>query len=93
MVHCADLLDQAMAIDADQAERRLLWAATAERVVSNRACSGYLPDSSLTTAGRDELLESFLCYVHDERSPDLPRLLGARWRRIRRWARDLSLPR
>ena len=93
MVHCADLLDQAMSIDADQAERRLLWAAAAERVVSNRVCSGYLPDSSLTPVGREDLLESFLRYVHDERFPDLPRLLGARWRRIRRCARDVSLPR
>jgi GT2 family glycosyltransferase len=93
IVHCADLLDQAMATDADQAERRLLWVAAAARVVSNRAYPGYLPDSSLSTTGRDDLLETFLRYVRNERAVDLPRLLGARWRRIRRWARELSLPR
>lgn len=92
-VHCADMLEQALAIHADQAERRLLWAAAAERVVSNRACPGYLPDSSLTRAGREELLESFLRYLRDERSVDLPRVLGARWRAIRRWAREHSLQR
>lgn len=93
VVHCADLLDQAMATHAGQSERRLLWTAAAERVVSNRALPGYLPDSSLSTVGREDLLESFLSYVGDERSVDLPRLLGARWRQIRRWARELSLPR
>jgi len=93
IVHCADLLEQAIAIEADESERRLLWVAAAERVVSDRATPSYMPDWSRTTAGREDLLESFLDYVSDERSVDLPRLLGARWRRIRRWARELSLPR
>jgi len=91
VVHCADMLEQAMTIEAGRAERRLLWAAAATRAVSDRACPGYLPEPLRSSAGRRELLDSFLRYIREEREVDLPRLLGARWRRLGRWAGEFSL--
>lgn len=84
------MLEQAMTIEAGLGERRLLWAAAAGRAASDRACSGYLPEGSRTPAGVRALLDSFLRYVRYERKVDLPRLLGARWRKIGRWADEFS---
>jgi GT2 family glycosyltransferase len=91
VVHCADMLDQAMAIDTGTDQRRLLWVVAAGRAVSNRLYGPFLPESARTEDGRRRRLGAFLDHVRGERSLDLPALLGARWRTIIRWARDLSL--
>ena len=91
VVHCADMLDQAMAIEAGLDQRRMLWVAAAGRAVSDRLYGRFLPESARTAAGRRRRLAAFVEHVREERTLDVPGLLGARWRTIIRWARDLSL--
>ncbi|MGI8631596.1 MAG: glycosyltransferase family 2 protein [Solirubrobacterales bacterium] len=90
LVHCADMVEQAMVLDIDHAERQLLWGAALVRVLSGRARPSVVPSAGTTSAEREEVLESFLGYLRNQRAIDLPRLLGVRWRRIRRWAWDFS---
>jgi len=90
VVHCADMLEQAMAVPAQRDQRRMLWGAAAGRVVSGRASPAYLSEAPLSRARHRRLLRAFVDHVRDERDLDLPALLGARWRTISRWARDLS---
>jgi GT2 family glycosyltransferase len=88
IVHCADMFEQAVALDIDQPERRMLWTATLLRLL--RARPHYIPDRGPPSAGLRESLESFLAYVRHERCLDLPRLLGAPWCRIGRWTLEAS---
>lgn len=52
-VHCRDMLEHALKVDASVSERQLLWHAAASRVLSTRVGQSYLPPRM----GRGERLE------------------------------------
>lgn len=90
LVHCAQMLDEAMLAQADLDERRVLWAAVLLRLTTARPAPFYLPDSSRTPEGRLALVTEFLRYLRRRHTPDLPALLAlddwpALRRSTRRW--------
>ena len=85
--HCLHMLEQALGIPASVPERRLLWAAAAERLTSPRTAGHFLRMADLTRADRARLLESFLDRAHASSRLDLPTLLDAPWREILGWTR------
>ena len=94
VVHCAEMLDEALGCDATVEERRLLYDATLHRLVTARRAPEYLPDHLRTDAGRQQLLGAFFDVVRDRARPDLPALLGTDWpglrRTTRRWRRSYA---
>lgn len=87
VVHCADMLEQAMLVQATAQERRLLWLAAVGRLVSPRTASGYLPVSDLTSVERVSLLDAFFERVQTARTMDIPGLLETNWKDIQQWTR------
>jgi glycosyltransferase involved in cell wall biosynthesis len=87
MVHCTDMLEQAMLIDATPQERRLLWLAAVARLVSPRTARVAISFAKLTPADRLSLLESFFEYVSTARSMKIPCLLNARWQDVKQWTK------
>ena len=86
-VHCADMLEQAMLVDATPQDRRLLWLAAIGRLVSHQTAAGYVPVVMLTPAERLSLLDGFFEYVRTARSIDVPALLDGTWEEIQAWTR------
>jgi hypothetical protein len=80
-VHCLDMLQQALLIDATPQDRRLLWLAVIERLVSPRTASHFLHIAELTNAERADMLESFLTRARTS-SIDIPGCLRATWDEI-----------
>ena len=85
-VHCADMLEQAMLVEATPQERRLLWLAAVGRLVSHTA-SGHVPVAEFTTEQRVSMLDGFLEYVQSVRLLDVSSLLDASWEEIQHWTR------
>jgi len=86
-IHCAHMLEEAMAVDATPQERRLLWLAAVSRLVSSRTAAGHVPVATLTGADRALMLDGFLEYLQAARSIDLPLLLDADWEHLEAWTR------
>ena len=55
--HCLDMLRQALLVEATLHDRRILWLAVIERLVSPRTASHFLPVAELTTAERADMLD------------------------------------
>ena len=89
--HCLCMLEQALQIDAGPQERRLLWAAVIERLVSPRTAGGFLPIAELTAAERADMLISFLERARTS-SIDIPTALDAAWDDIDQWTRGFYWP-
>jgi glycosyltransferase involved in cell wall biosynthesis len=87
-VHCADMLEEAMLVDASPQERRLLWLAAVGRLVSPRTAA-YLPVATLTAAERASRLDGFFEYLRTARSSDVPEWLDANWEHIHGWTRGV----
>jgi len=87
IVHCAEMLDEAMACEAGVDERRLLYDATLVRLTTARRAPEYLPASARTDEGRRQLLADFFAHLRATARPDLPELLGTDWPRLRRATR------
>lgn len=87
IVHCADMLEQAMLVEATVQERRLLWLATVGRLVSPRTASAYLPVASMRPGERAALLDAFLEHVRATRATNIPQLLETDWDDIQPWTR------
>lgn len=85
-VHCLDMLRQALLADATAQDRRLLWLAVIERLVSHRTASYFLHTAELTRTDRLELLDSFLARARSS-SLDVPALLDGSWDEIEGWTR------
>jgi hypothetical protein len=85
--HCLDMLRQALLIDATSHDRRLLWLAVIERLVSPRTASHFLPIAELTAAERADMLESFLTRARTS-SIDITGSLVASWDEIDSWTKD-----
>lgn len=94
LVHCAEMLDEAMLCDATVDERRLLYDATLHRLTTARRAPEYLPASARTDEGRRQLLADFFDHLRSHARPDLPDLLGTDWPALRgatrRWRRALD---
>jgi hypothetical protein len=84
--HCLDMLQQAFLVDATPPDRRLLWLAIVERLVSPRTASHFLPIAELTVSERAGILDSFLKRARTS-SIDIPAALGATWAEIESWTR------
>jgi Glycosyl transferase family 2 len=79
--HCLDMLRQALLIDATPQDRRVLWLAVIERLVSPRTASYFLPIAELTANERADMLDSFLKRARS--SPiNIPESLDASWDEI-----------
>jgi len=91
VVHCADMLEQALSLDVESHVHRMLWAAAAGRVVAPHRYPRFLPSYD-TAKGHRTLLDLYLRHLRRDRAMDYPKLLGARWRQLYRWARELSAP-
>ena len=90
-IHCVDMLEQAMLIEASTEQRRLLWLAAVERLSSAQTTAGYLPVANFTDAQRVALFEAFLERGRERRAIDIPALLDAAWGEIRPWSSAESL--
>jgi hypothetical protein len=85
--HCLEMLRQALLAEGTVKERRLLWLAVIERLLSKRTASSFLSATEQTTAERTELLESFLSRARN--SPiKIPAALDASWDEIESWTRN-----
>jgi glycosyltransferase involved in cell wall biosynthesis len=79
VVHCTEMLDEAMACEADVDERRLLYDATITRLVTARRAPEYLTGTFRTAEGRHRLVEEFVARLRAVGRPDLPQLLEWDW--------------
>lgn len=87
MVHCADMLEQAMLVQATRQERRLMWLAAVGRLFARRTASSYLRLASWSSAEYVSLLDAFVEHVHLAKGMDIPGLLEANWKDIQQWSR------
>ena len=87
MVHCADMLEQAMLVQATRQERRLMWLAAVGRLFARRTASSYLRLASWSSAEYVSLLDAFVEHVHLAKGMDMPGLLEANWKDIQQWSR------
>jgi Glycosyl transferase family 2 len=85
-VHCLAMLQQALLIDSTPQDRRLLWLALIERLISPRTASHYLHAAELTAAERADMLDSFLETARMS-SIDIPGSLDATWNEIDNWTK------
>jgi hypothetical protein len=83
IVHCADMLEQAMLVDATPQERRLLWLAAVARL-GPTWMSAHLPVADIEVP----LLDGFLTYVKERRNIDIPSLLESNWDDLEQWTRS-----
>ena len=89
-VHCLDMLRQAFMVDATPQDRRLLWLAVIERLVSPRTASYFLHIAELTLAERADMLDSFLKRARTS-SIDIPGSLDAAWDEIESWTKGFYM--
>jgi glycosyltransferase involved in cell wall biosynthesis len=90
MVHCVNMLEQAMLVEASIQERRLLWLACVGRLVSWRF--DYVASANFSLTERASLLDSFLDYLPTVSYMDIPVWLEECWTHIRQWTRRFYLP-
>jgi GT2 family glycosyltransferase len=86
-VHCVNMLEQAMQIEATTQEMRLLWLAAVERLTSPQAAGHFLNLAELTRENRIALFDRFFEQAYVSKRIDVPNLLEAEWEEIRDWAR------
>jgi glycosyltransferase involved in cell wall biosynthesis len=86
-IHCLSMLEQSLRIEATAQERRLLWLAAVERLVSPRAAGAIVDIGDLTADERVLMLEGFLRRSRASRTVDLPAMLDADWDEIDRWTK------
>ena len=86
LVHCADMLQQAMRVKSIPQERRLLWLAAVNRLVSRNA-SGFINVKELTDNQRMVILENFLHYLQNVRKSKVHRWMESSWEDLSQWTR------
>lgn len=86
-LHCVNMLEAAMQIEATTQEMRLLWLAAVERLTSPHAAGHFLPIAELSMEDRATLFDGFLERAFASRRIDLPALLDAPWEETCDWAR------
>jgi glycosyltransferase involved in cell wall biosynthesis len=85
--HCLGMIEQALQIDSNEQERRLLWLAAVERLVSARTANCIIEIGELTQGDRLNMLEGFLTRARALTTADIPSLLDADWDAIVNWTR------
>ena len=85
VIHCTQMLEQAMQVEATLQERCLLWLAAVSRLVSPRTAIGYIPVASLTEVERQRLLDEFFNQVQHIRKLEVTVWLETEWESIRQW--------
>lgn len=87
-IHCLSMFEQAAQIEAQVPERRLLWLAAVERLVSPRTASKIISEiNELTSSERIMQLDGFLRRTHTSAIVDVPALLDADWEQIANWTK------
>ena len=86
-VHCVNLLEEAMRIEASAQERRLLWLAAIERLTSKAAAAHFLNLAELTGEDRVLLFDRFLAGAFASTKMSLAKELEADWEEICIWSR------
>jgi hypothetical protein len=87
-IHCADMLDEAMQVEATIHERRLLWLTAVIRLVSPHTTFGYVAATTLTSIERDGMLAGFLEEVGAVRGKDVAGWLEDSRASIQQWTWD-----
>lgn len=87
IAHCADMLEQAMLVQATAHDRHRLWLATVARLVSPRGVSWIHPVVNLTLPERVLLFDAFFLYLQTARAMELPAWLQESWDEIQRSAK------
>ena len=90
-VHCADLLEQPMLVDAAVPERRLLWLALVVRLTAARTAGHYVDVGALTLAARAAMLDSLFALAH-ARGADVAGWLEDDAARVRLWTEAFYAP-
>ncbi len=83
VTHCADMLAQAMLVEATVQERRLLWLAAVGRLISPHTAFGYITAEGLTEVERKLLLNEFLSQI--KHKLNIPVWLEAQWEDLYQW--------
>jgi GT2 family glycosyltransferase len=83
--HCLAMLQQSLLIEAPPQDRRLLWLAVIQRLVTPQK-SHFLRTAELTVAERVDILDSFLKRARTS-SIDIPVILDAAWDEIDSWTK------
>jgi glycosyltransferase involved in cell wall biosynthesis len=84
--HCLGMLEQALQIESNEQERRLLWLTAVERLVSPRTANCIIEVAELTPVERMGMLDGFLRRARAG-TLAIPALLGADWDEIESWTR------
>ena len=90
MIHCVDMLEQAMLIKAVPGESRLLWLAGIERLLARNF--GFLPRSDLQSEEKLSLYKDFLDYLMESDRIDIQGLLNSDWENIQSWTASVYWP-
>ena len=90
VIHCVDMLEQAMFISVSPQEKRILWLAGVERLLSRRF--DFLPTSDIKSKEKISLYQSFIEYLMNSNHINIPELLDDDWADIKRWTESLYWP-
>jgi len=83
VIHCADMLEQAMLVNSTVEQRILLWKAAALRLKSPRF--PYIFMARLKSRNYGLLLDGFLEHLHTTKRMNIPELLNDEWENICTW--------
>jgi glycosyltransferase involved in cell wall biosynthesis len=89
LVHCADMLEQALIGLGTAAERRLIYEASLHRLTHGRMVHLHVPPAYLTDEGLTDLRTDYFRYLRRDRRLPLGRLLETGWPELRRRACDV----
>lgn len=73
-IHCLDMLEQAMLVEANYLEKELFWWATTIRLYSKSF--GFFSIANFTSSDRIKLFEDFLYYARSRRNIEIPNRLN-----------------
>jgi hypothetical protein len=85
--HCLDMLEQALQIESNEHERRLLWLTAVKRLVSSRTANCIIEVAGLTSAERMMMLDGFLRRARTSTTLNVSGMLDADWNEIDAWTR------
>jgi GT2 family glycosyltransferase len=89
-VHCVNMLEQVLRLEATAPELRLLWLAAVERLTSPKTAGHFLPVAELTNDERGQLYRTFIERAKASTMQDIPVLLDATWSEIEGWTEGFS---
>jgi hypothetical protein len=83
MIHCADMLEQAMLVEATIQERRLLWLVCMKRLLLSQFEN--LPSSRFKAEERLSLFDMFIEHIKTTGRVNVPGLLDENWPDLKQW--------